>query len=380
MKIILISDLYPLKKDRSIPLVLEDFALAFKNFGVEISVIRPNFILNSLIRNHKIFKSGKYFEKGIEIYNKNFFFPFNLISKKTIEEIEKFSVGADVLISHMPSGHIFSNLIMEKSEKISKIPHISILHQSDLTVLKSLKYKFYFKNVLLNSLKKSCSLGARNPFLAKDAFEYSLKTDFILPSFVEKENILETKNFEQNKKLKIITLSKLIKRKNIHLVIEALKEIEKKQEFDFEYNIFGEGNKKEKSRLLKLIKKNNLENFIKINDFIPHEKINSVLDKNDVFILPSENETFGLAYLEALSRGLIVVGVKNTGVSGILKNKENGFLIDPNKKNVLEVLKEINDLKVEEKAQISKRAIETIKNFEKEKIMTKYFENIKKIL
>ena len=62
MKIILISDLYPLKKDRSIPLVLEDFALAFKSFRAEISIIRPNFILNCLIRNHKIFKSGKYFE------------------------------------------------------------------------------------------------------------------------------------------------------------------------------------------------------------------------------------------------------------------------------------------------------------------------------
>ena len=56
MKILLISDLYPLKKDKTIPVVLEDFALALKELGNEIVVLRPNFLFNSLISGHKIYK------------------------------------------------------------------------------------------------------------------------------------------------------------------------------------------------------------------------------------------------------------------------------------------------------------------------------------
>ena len=60
MKILLISDLYKIVKDNSIPNVLNDFSLALKDFGHEIVVIRPNFLINSIIRKHKILKNGKY--------------------------------------------------------------------------------------------------------------------------------------------------------------------------------------------------------------------------------------------------------------------------------------------------------------------------------
>ena len=43
-----------------------------------------------------------------------------------------------------------------------------------------------------------------------------LNADFVLPSFIDEEKILEKKDFNVEK-MKIITLSKLIKRKNIDL-------------------------------------------------------------------------------------------------------------------------------------------------------------------
>ena len=49
MKILFVTDLYPIINDKKIPKVIEDFALAFKEKGNEISVLRPNFILNALI-------------------------------------------------------------------------------------------------------------------------------------------------------------------------------------------------------------------------------------------------------------------------------------------------------------------------------------------
>jgi len=360
MKVLFVSDLYPIVPDRSIPAVVEDFALAFKDFGCEVEVVRPNFLLNTVIRGHKILKSAQYDKKGIKIHNKNFFLPFFIVSDNFLEKFKDF----DLIISHLPCGHIFADKIAQKYN----IAHISIVHQSDWRVLSDFKYKFYFKKRLEKALLNSQLVGARNMFLKEKT-----NADFILPSFVEKRNIVQNRAF-QSDSLKIITLSKLIKRKNINLVIEALAQAE----FDFEYNIWGEG--PEKKRLLNLIKKYNLQNRIKINDFIPHEKIFEKLDENNVFILPSVNETFGLSYLEALSRGLIVVASCNTGVDGIISDNINGFLTNPSKDSILNTLNKINALSVEKKRAMYEKSIQTAKNYEKDKIMTKYFETIKKIL
>lgn len=355
MKILIITDLYPLNDDKTIPKIVEDFALGFNVLGHNVSVIRPNFIFNSFLRKHKILKQGIYERNGIKIYNRNFFLPFLDNNFDFLHE------AFDLIISHMPSGHIYADLINKKL----KLPHISIIHQSDLVVLSNFKYSIYFKNRLANALKNSNLIGARNKFLA-------LKTDadFILPSFIENEKIVQNKSFN-NEKLKIITLSKLIKRKNIDLVISALSKVD----FDFEYSIYGEG--KEKNKLQRLIKKYNLEEKIKIYPHINHALIWQKLDENNVFILPSINETFGISYLEALARGLVVVGTKGTGIDGVIENNKNGYLINPKVSEIKEILEKINNQNNDE---IIKNSLLNIQNYTKEKIMNKYVENIKKIL
>ena len=357
MKILLISDLYPLKSDSTIPSVLEDFSLALNEKNILVEVIRPNFLFNTFLRKHKLFKTGIYYRNNIKIYNRNFLTPF-LFDNLKLEN------NFDVIISHMPSGHIYADLINKKL----KLPRISILHYSDYRVLKEFKYSFYFKKRLKKALKNSTLIGARSHFLKKE-----LKADFILPSFVEKENIKEKKTFNQNK-LKIITLSKLIKRKNLNLVIKALSKID----FDFEFKIYGKG--AEYNNLNNLIKKLNLQKKIEILPYINHDLIFEKLDENDVFMLPSIKETLGLAYLEAMTRGLITIGTKNEGIDGIIKNNENGFLINPNVEEIKKILFEIYNFPIEKKEEISKNALKTIKNYEKEKIITKYVETIKKIL
>ena len=48
----------------------------------------------------------------------------------------------------------------------------------------------------------------------------------------------------------------------------------------------------------------------------------------DVFSLPSYAETFGLAYLEAMSQGAVAVGSRGEGIDGVIEDGENGYLLD----------------------------------------------------
>ena len=348
-KILLITDLYPVDNfDKSIPLAIENFALAFKDYGINIEVIRPNFLFNTILRKHKIYKQGTYQRNGIKIYNRNFFLPF-------IYDNFEVQNNYDLIISHMPSGNIYADLINKKLN----LPHICIVHQSDYKVLSDFKYSLYFKNRLKEAIKNSSLIGARNSNLANKA-----KADFILPSFIDKKCILNKKKSQE--KLKIITISRLIKRKNIDMVIKALSKLN----CDFQYDIYGYGC--DKKRLEKLVLKYNLENKIIFHGKIEHDLIWEKLDKSDIFILPSENETFGLCYLEAMARGLIVIAKKNESMDDIIKNNVNGFLVDNSEeiKNILE------NLDVYKKQEIINNTLDNIKNFEKVKVMKRYIDII----
>ncbi len=351
-KILLITDLYPISGEKTIPLAIENFALALKEFGFEITVIRPNFLFNTIIRRHKIYKQGIYQRNGIKIYNRNLFLPF-VFNNFFPEE------NFDLIISHMPSGTIFADLINKKL----KLPHISVVHNSDKKVLSDFKYSVYFKNKLIKALKNSDLVGARNSNLKEN-----LRADFILPSFIEKEFIVEKKNI--SKKLKIITISRLIKRKNIDMIIKALSDLD----YEFAYDIYGEG--RERKNLEKLSKKYNLQNKINFHGEAHHDTIWEKLDCADIFILPSKDETFGLCYLEAMARGLITIAKKGESMDDIIENGKNGFLVE-NKNDIKNILESLDMAK---KRQLANNTLKNINNFEKEKVINDYIEIIKSCL
>ena len=85
------------------------------------------------------------------------------------------------------------------------------------------------------------------------------------------------------------------------------------------------------------------------------------MEKSDIFCMPSINETLGLVYLEAMSKGCLTIGTKNEGIDGIIINNKNGFLINPNTENLYECINKIFLLDISQKRKISEEAIETAK-------------------
>jgi glycosyltransferase involved in cell wall biosynthesis len=60
------------------------------------------------------------------------------------------------------------------------------------------------------------------------------------------------------------------------------------------------------------------------------EQMPLVYKGSDIFVLASENETFGQVFIEAMASGIPVIGTKVGGIPEIISDGYNGFLVNPN--------------------------------------------------
>lgn len=297
MKILVITDLYPIKdNEKFTPKTIKNFVDGWEELGHEVRVIKPNFLLNSFLRRKPFYKSAIY----NKIENINYFLPFIGDIKNRI----KTEFSPDIVIAHMPSGVIFANKL--------KLPFVAGVHVSDLEVLTNPIYSIYFKPELEKAYKNATKIACRSNVLKQKFLklypEYENKT-FVCYSGIDFEPI--KRNWQPSGKIRVLTCANLIKRKNVDLVIKECENL------NVELRIIGDG--KELNNLKKLSSK---PVFL---GYLPHAKVLEEMKKADIFALPSINETFGMVYLEAMASGCITVCRKDDGVSGIIKNGENGY-------------------------------------------------------
>lgn len=82
------------------------------------------------------------------------------------------------------------------------------------------------------------------------------------------------------------------------------------------------------------IKLNNVEDQTILKMFKLNEMPN-VYNGSDIFVLASENETFGQVFIEAMSSGLPVIGTKVGGIPEIISDSYNGYLVAPDDSSIL---------------------------------------------
>ena len=71
-------------------------------------------------------------------------------------------------------------------------------------------------------------------------------------------------------------------------------------------------------------------------------------------------ETFGMVYVEAMSKGNIVVGAKGQGIDGVVVNNDNGFLCQLDSEEELsDLLIMLNSLNQSEVHRVSTNALIT---------------------
>lgn len=148
----------------------------------------------------------------------------------------------------------------------------------------------------------------------------------------------------------------LIKRKHPSALIPAIKRAYGEEHFTIDY--IGTGG--EDKTMFSLAKEYGIEKDVALKGQLNRSDILREYDAADVFIMVSENEAFGLVYLEAMARGCIVVASWNEGMDGIVKDGENGFLCKAgNIDELTEVVMKIKTLSHEKLTMISNAAINT---------------------
>lgn len=82
------------------------------------------------------------------------------------------------------------------------------------------------------------------------------------------------------------------------------------------------------------IKLHNIEDRVLLRNF-RLEQMCKVYNGADLFVLPSENETFGQVFIESMACGLPVIGTNVGGIPEIISDSYNGYLVPPNDASLL---------------------------------------------
>lgn len=126
-----------------------------------------------------------------------------------------------------------------------------------------------------------------------------------------------------------------------------------------------------------LIETNQLEDKVFLHGFVEREEVPSYISKAQCFIMISEDETFGLVYLEAMSMGCITIASKNEGMEGIIEDGVNGFLCKAgDDEELATIINKINSMPQEELNKISRNAKETAIRLTDEKVANNYIDSI----
>lgn len=121
----------------------------------------------------------------------------------------------------------------------------------------------------------------------------------------------------------IIVSGRLIYRKGIALLLDAVRRIQTEQ--PFVVDIYGEGDQKDK--LLQQAQENGIADQVKFHGKVSFEEMQDRYWEADIYVLPSLRETTGTAVFEAMANKLPVVSLRQNGVKHIVE-PDMGILVD----------------------------------------------------
>lgn len=287
---------------------------------------------------------------------------------KTVAYLTKENFKPDCIISHWVNPQLE---IMDRLKDIYKCKICYVAHTS--TVEFEHIYTDEYSQALIDNIDLIGFRSAyiRDAFCRKFCYErrsfqcYSGIPEKYIPEKSIARSFTDIRNF--------VFVGTLIKRKYPAEIIPALVKAFGKDKFNVTY--IGQG--AETKRIEKFAQQFGAKENVHCIGYIPRDKVVEELQTNDVFVMISRHETFGLVYLEAMAQGLITIASRKEGFDGIIEHGKNGFLCESgNYEELSELICKIRKMSPDVLRLISDNAIKTARNLTDKRAAQTYIDAV----
>ncbi len=267
-----------------------------------------------------------YHEVNVPEYPLFHYQPYELaLSSKLVDMVKLYKI--ELLHVHYAIPHAYAGYMakqMLKDEGII-IPMVTTLHGTDITLVGN--HPFY-KTAVSFSINKSDVVTSVSQNLKDDTYKLlNIKKDIhVIPNFIElgkKRNESEIsckRSVIASPKERIVThISNFRKVKRIPDVIKIFHKIQ--LQIPSKLMMVGDGPEREKAERLC----EDLGITDKVIFFGNSNEIDLILSYSDLFLLPSETESFGLAALEAMAWSVPVISSNSGGLPEVNFNGISGY-------------------------------------------------------
>lgn len=317
-------------------------------------------------------KNMYYHEVSVSDYPLFEYAPYELLLSSKLVDVA-INQKLDILHVHYAIPHAsaaFSAQQILKTRNID-LPFITTLHGTDITLLGKDKS---FQPVIEFAINQSDAVTAVSESLKEDTYQFfDIKKNIeVIPNFIDPslyrfaEDIELRAQFAEKDEVIITHISNFRKVKRVDDVIHIFKGVQ--QQLSAKLLMVGDGPE--------LHQVKNLARELGISDKVfflgKSKRIEQITSISDVFLLPSETESFGLVALEAMASGVAVVSSNVGGLAEVNKDGVTGFLNDVGDiegmiASVLTILKDKDTL-----ASFKTNALEHSQKFELNKIVPVY--------
>ena len=317
-------------------------------------------------------KNMYYHEVSVSDYPLFEYAPYELLLSSKLVDVA-INQKLDILHVHYAIPHAsaaFSAQQILKTRNID-LPFITTLHGTDITLLGKDKS---FQPVIEFAINQSDSVTAVSESLKEDTYQFfDIKKDIeVIPNFIDPslyhfaEDIELRAQFAEKDEVIITHISNFRKVKRVDDVIRIFEGVQ--QQLSAKLLMVGDGPE--------LHQVKNLARELGISDKVfflgKSKRIEQITSISDVFLLPSETESFGLVALEAMASGVAVVSSNVGGLPEVNKDGVTGFLnevgdIEGMIASVLTILNDKDTL-----ARFKTNALEHSQKFELNKIVPEY--------
>lgn len=145
----------------------------------------------------------------------------------------------------------------------------------------------------------------------------------VIPNGIDRLFLEHTSHHSLSEPIRLIYVGRMEKAKNVHTIIQVTDTL-RQEGLPVKLCLVGSMTDPSYKALIEARK-----DYIEWHDQCDKEHVMTFLRQNDIFIMPSFVETFGLVYAEAMSQGLPVLYTRGQGFDGFFPEGEVGYSVAP---------------------------------------------------